>query len=491
MKKAAVSLLLAALGMTTPTWKDVDRLVSEQKLEEASTAAAEIRAAAKKSRNEPEETRALIREVQLRTALHGYETAVRFLKEEPWPKGLKSRTVLNLFYARSLVTYAQAYGWEIGQREKVDTKGVVDLKAWTREQIFAEAARAFAEVWSEREALGKEPASSLAEFVETNTYPPGVRPTVRDAAAYLFVELLADSAGWRPDQSNELFALDFPALVAGNAAASAGVKLDDPAVHPLLRMGAVLDDLEAWHGGRREREAELEARLERLRRIHAAFTATPDRDLIRKDLAARLPAFRSLPWWAMGQAEFAEMTRESEKPGNLVRARALALEGEKAFPDSVGGRRCRSVVSGIEAPSWQLAAMAADGPRKRSVEVTYRNLPALHFRAYALDLEKRLAAARDYNLLPAYRELNELVASGKPVAVWTVELPPTPDFKPHRTFVTPPMTTPGLYAVVASQRQDFAREPNQILAANVLVTDLVLAVRSTNYRWRRGPRSLR
>ncbi len=232
MKKAAVTLLLAALTVTLPTWKDVDRLVSEQKLEEASRAAAEIRAAARKSGNETEETRALIREVQLRTALHGYETAVRFLKEEPWPKGLSGRTVLNLFYARSLVTYAQAYGWEIGQREKVDTKGVVDLKAWTREQIFAEAARAFAEVWKERAALGKEPSSSLAEFVDTNSYPPGVRPTVRDAAAYLFVELLADSAGWRPDQSNELFALDLPALVAGNAADVGGAEARRPGGPP-------------------------------------------------------------------------------------------------------------------------------------------------------------------------------------------------------------------------------------------------------------------
>ena len=78
-------------------------------------------------------------------------------------------------------------------------------------------------------------------------------------------------------------------------------------------------------------------------------------------------------------------------------------------------------MAGIEAPSWQLAAMASDGPRKRSVEVTHRNLPALHFRAYALDLEKRLASARDYNLLPAYRELNDLVASGTPAAAWTVD----------------------------------------------------------------------
>ncbi|HSB35569.1 MAG TPA: alpha-2-macroglobulin family protein, partial [Thermoanaerobaculia bacterium] len=66
-----------------------------------------------------------------------------------------------------------------------------------------------------------------------------------------------------------------------------------------------------------------------------------------------------------------------------------------------------------------------------------------------------------------------------PASAWSVDLPPTPDYASHRTFATLPAMAPGLYAVVASQRKDFAREPNQIVGATVLVTDLVLAVRST------------
>src|SRR4051794_36929566 len=60
-------------------WKRVDKLVGEQKLEAASAEVAKIREAARASGNEEELTRALIKEVQLRIALHGYETAVRFL----------------------------------------------------------------------------------------------------------------------------------------------------------------------------------------------------------------------------------------------------------------------------------------------------------------------------------------------------------------------------------------------------------------------------
>ncbi|MGZ5426439.1 MAG: hypothetical protein ACXWE1_04465, partial [Thermoanaerobaculia bacterium] len=74
------------------TWKEVERLVSEQKLEEASQRVAKIREAARAAGDEANEAKALVREVQLRTALHGYETSVRFLKEQPWPKALLPRT---------------------------------------------------------------------------------------------------------------------------------------------------------------------------------------------------------------------------------------------------------------------------------------------------------------------------------------------------------------------------------------------------------------
>ena len=48
----------------SPAWKHVDKLVDEQKLEEAARAVAEIRGAARHSGDEAEVTRALVKEVQ-------------------------------------------------------------------------------------------------------------------------------------------------------------------------------------------------------------------------------------------------------------------------------------------------------------------------------------------------------------------------------------------------------------------------------------------
>ena len=437
-------------------WKEVERLVSEQKFEEAATRVGKIREMARAAGDEANEAKALVREVQLRTALHGYETAVRFLKDQPWPQGLLPRTTLRLFYAQSLVTYAQAYGWEIGQREKVASKNAVDLKAWTRDEIQAEAVRAYADVWKDREALGRNPVNAVAEFVEPNNYPKEIRGTLRDAAAYLFAALLADTSGWRPEQSNAVFALDARALIAGDAAVSTLVKLDDPAVHPLLKLGAVLDDLEAWHSAAGEKEAALEARLERLRRLDAALADAGDKAAIRKDLAAKLHAYADVPWFSMGKAQLADFTRAEDKPGNLVRARTLALEAIQAYPKSLGAQRARSIVGQIEAPDFSIAAMAADGAGRRSIEITHRNLPVLYFRAYAVNLEARIGRAKDYNLLPQGPELDALVAKEAPVAAFEAVLPATTDYKSHRTFVTPPALGRGLHVVVASADHRFA-----------------------------------
>ena len=178
------------------SWADVDRFVKEQKYEEAAKAAESLLSAAKAKGDEKDWTKALVTVTQLRIGLHGYETAVRRLRDEPWPKGPMSRAQLGLLYGHSLVTYQRAYSWEIGQRERVDTKGAVDLKAWTREQILAEALKAALEVWGMREALGKEPVTAAELVVDPNSYPKEIRGTLRDAVSYLLVDLLADTAGW-------------------------------------------------------------------------------------------------------------------------------------------------------------------------------------------------------------------------------------------------------------------------------------------------------
>jgi uncharacterized protein YfaS (alpha-2-macroglobulin family) len=465
-------------GLASPAagWKEVDRLVGEEKLQAALDLATKIREAAQAKGDASQWARGLIRETQLRMGLHGYETAVRFLREQKWPDEPLAHALLDLFYAQSLTVYQGAYGYEIGQREEVVSTAVPDLKQWTRAQIYLEAQKAFLSAWKHRAEWGDTPATVVEEFVSPGDFPPEIRGTLRDAVSYLYAALLAEESVWEPAQDNELYRLPLETMIEGApGAAGADALAADEGAHPLLKMAAVLGDLEAWHRDRARPEAAFEARRQRLEHLHASLTTDDDQTRLRKALADALARLGdSYPWWSRGQATLAEWTRGLDEPDAIVHARAIALAGAKKHPDSVGGALCKRIVAEIEAPQYTLAAMASDGPGKRSIQVTHRSLPRLWLRAYALDLDARLRTARDYNLLPAWQEVQDLVTKAKPAASWSIDLPPTPDYRDHRTFVTPPLQRPGLYVVVASARQDFAGPRNRRAGVNLVVGDLVL-----------------
>ncbi len=384
---------------TVPGWADVDRLVSEQKYEAAATEVAELRERARKAGDDAGWAKALIRETQLRIGLHGPEAAVRFLQDQPWPKDRLGRAALLLYRAHAYVTYNQEYAWEIGQRERLSGTSS-DLKTWTSEQIFGAATASYAELWKTREALGAEPIARLADYLDANNYPPEVRGTLRDALSYMFIELLGNTQGWSAAQSEDVFQLDLAALLKGDVTRSRNVNLADPAVHPLLRIAAVLDDLEAWHLARRERDAALETRLTRAKLLFAHFTADADRARIVKDLDGRLAAFRDRPWWAMGNGVLAQL---EEQLGHRLRTHTLAAAGAAAYPRTPGGQLCRSIAARLEAPDYQLAAMEADGRHQRSLLVTHSNLPSLTLRAYPIDLERRLLQGGDFSDIPLWQ----------------------------------------------------------------------------------------
>jgi alpha-2-macroglobulin len=456
----------------TPAWQAIDKLVEEQKLEAAREKLAELRASAEASKSYSDWTRALIRNVQLQSGLGGIETAVKTLRQAKWPDDSLSQLVLELYYAETLRNYMSAYAYAIAKRERVDSTSVVDLSVWTRDQIFAEALAALQRVWAQREALSG-PADIFGPYVNLNNYPAGIRDTLRDVLSYHIVELLENTQNWRAAEQNEVFRLDHAALLSEKAPAPGGVA--DASVHPLQRAIHVLNDLATWHAQQKHAEAALEAQLEALRLLHANFSQKAERDAQTKALTSLLERSRSQSWWAMGQLLLAQWSRAD---GALPLAREQAQQCTKAFPDSHGGKGCARLIAEIEAPEFSLSGMLVDGPQRRSVAVLHRNLKQLFFRAYPLDLQKRIEGARDYNLLPNAKELQSLLKT-EPVAAWQVSLPDLGDYQEHRTYVTPPLKKLGYYVVFAAPQAEF-NEQTRVEAAQLFVSELVVRQRADN-----------
>lgn len=447
-------------------WKVFERLVEEQKYAEAEKW---IQKRLEQVKDEPvEATRCLVRLAQVRITLHGYEKALKGLFEAEWPKDPVSEAILNLYYAHTLQTYAEAYEWELRRREPMIGESR-SIKDWSYDQIQAEARLAYAKAYGARELLGTIPVKALEEYIKPNTYPEGIRPTVRDAVTYLFAEALANIRAWSAQEFADVWKLD----VMGLLAEAQAVESLDISRHPLELAASILGELEAWHQSRGEAEAALEAWLQRARILHESLQDEMAMIKVREALEKRLENCRHLSWWAMGMADLASFYRAEAGPNALEDAHRVATRCLSAMPNTPGGQRCKAIAADIEMPDYSLKAMASDAPGKRSIAIEYKNLSRLYFRAFRLDISS------DEKILELIRpDAAEQVCAGQaPDYEWNVELEPTKDFRMHRAFVVPPFREPGVYFILASARSDFSRGNNALRGVHMVISDLVILKR--------------
>ncbi len=174
----------------------------------------------------------------------------------------------------------------------------------------------------------------------------------------------------------------------------------------------------AWHAASGEREAELEARLERVRRLQGIFTESDDRQAIRADLEERLPALPQgrLVGHGNGAAVRALAGRgcaRQSHPSPQGRAggprRVPRIAGRPAMPGHRSRPSRRPTISSRPCPPT-----ASTGARSRSCT---RTCPRSSSARTRFDLEQRIGSASDYNLLPAGNEVRELMKS-RPAAAW-------------------------------------------------------------------------
>lgn len=456
-------------------WTAVENLIKDQRLEAASERVTAIRESARAEGDELDWTRALVEETRLRNALHGYETAVKDLRKAPWTDDPLWRAVLELHYAEALINYHDRYGHQIRGRERVISDDEIDLEKWTSEQIVSAAHRALGRAWASRADWGDRPLGDLSLFIEQNDYPARIRGTLRDAVAYLWVDLLANTSYWSPVESHGIHRLDAAALIRGDVDADRDPA--DPELHPLQRLCLVLKDLECWHTAARRPEAAHEARLTRLENLHADLPR--EQAAITAHLADLQDRFdRGYPWWSMGQWLLAEFMESGDGPAPRRDALATALAGQERHPESVGGRRCAHKLAELKRPEFNLAAMSVDAAERRSIRITHRNLDRLYLRAWRYDLEGQTAHPYQGRALwPARKTIEDWVATRDPDLVWTVDLPATPDYESHVTYSALPACGKGAYVVAASARQDFDERLNRIVAVDLIVSDLVLIAR--------------
>lgn len=466
-----------------PVWGEAETLIGEQKYDAALTVTKKILAQARQDKNSKLIGEALVRATVLHVGLSGFETAVVFLRTEAWPQTASERVLLNLFYGHALLNYSRMYGWEIRQREKTVTTEKVDLKAWTLLQLSEEIGKAFQAALADDGLMGAPMPDYFRPYILENTYPAGVRPTLRDAVVYLSSGFLADTSFWRPTDAAESYRLPLSKLAMG-VGLPAKVAMGDETVHPLVRMAWLLDQHARSHQQAGRRDAALEARYELLRRLHAAVDQTGDRRLIQDALAAwqRKAETKSLAWWSQGQALLGRWIKDaaadSQSQLEALREAQAGIQNKASSAD-YGVASCLDLRSDILRPSLSIESMKVDGAGQRSILVEHKDLSRIYLRAYKVDLEKQIQSQPHHNFWTLWDAdpLNAILGGrfGSPVATWKMDLPTTGDHRPHRSFTVPPLQEPSGYFIVASANEKFERSrESAVVFSNLLISDLVM-----------------
>ncbi|MDR0966972.1 MAG: hypothetical protein LBM75_10845 [Myxococcales bacterium] len=450
-------------------WKAIDRLIEQGKFERASKELSHLRAQAMAAKDEATWARALIREAELP---RDFEAAVNLLMSSAWPSAFEWQAALHLAKARALIGYLAQHRYDIDQRERLASTQDRPISTWTRAELRAEIDRAFFAAWQKRERLAQLPFDTFKDVIERNDFPEKIRPTPRDAVTYLWVEALADSFQWRPEQRSGVFALSTERLLRPDPALSNGNFLTDEATHPLLKIAVLLGDLEHWHLSTDAREAALETLRVRLETLAPLVTAA-QRDVVLADFDARLGAFSSAPWWAMGMASLADQLSKRDRLEDQIRALALARSGREAFPDSAGAQRCNDLIARLELPRFELSSGSVDGPRKRSLSIEHANVKEIFLRAYPVDLVRLITRTTSQGWSGS-RHIEEFMRNAKPAAAWSVRLTDPGDYRAHRTFLVPPLDRPGGYFIVASLREDFDAAKTVLQGRTLMISKFVI-----------------
>ena len=167
-----------------------------------------------------------------------------------------------------------------------------------------------------------------------------------------------------------------------------------------------------------------------------------------------------------------------DQGGDWVEARKIAERGAKVFPDSVGGKLCANFVAEIDSKSLNITTERVWNQPWPKIQVNYRNITEVHFRAIAQDWSRYLQRRynRPENMTP--EELTALLRQA-PTFEWSAKLPPTTDYKPRVEELPAPATLkPGFYILIASCDPKFAGNDSPLSYADVWVSELAIIVRT-------------
>ncbi len=432
-----------------------------------------------KDRAWDEAIRAIGRKVALEGTIQGNkpEEKIVRMKAEIDKAPDKMKPLMQAIIAHWYWHYFQHNRWRFMQRTRTaEAPGAgADFTTWDLPRLFAEVDKQFGKALAAKDWLCDIPVSDFTMVLEKGAMPDAYRPTLYDFVAHEALKFYSagEQAGAR---AQDAFDLSAETPIFSNAAEFlrwniATTDKESPTYKALL----LYQDLMRFHEKDRDPAAFLDADLERyVFGKNKAFG--PEKDERFKAAMKR---------WAEEHADHRISSRALYQwasvlhaEGDYGAAHKIATQGLNRFPDSPGGALCYNLLGQIEAKSASASVERVWNKPWPKIAVTYRNVDKVWFRIVQLDWTQRLRFSTRHPEQLDYNERSNLLKL-KPVHAWSVDLPPTADFKERvESAPAPDHLEPGFYYIIASFDRNFAQSQNQVAYSSFWVSDLALVMRT-------------
>ncbi|MBL8830411.1 MAG: hypothetical protein JNM18_25780 [Planctomycetaceae bacterium] len=373
--------------------------------------------------------------------------------------------------------YFQHNRWRFMQRSRTAAAPGNDITTWDLPRILQEIDQQFAASLKSADQLKQIKITEYNDLIESGTLPDMYRPTLYDFMAHSALEFYAagEQAGNQAEDAFEASA-DSP-LLGGLDEFLAWQPQTTDENSLKLRAIRLYQDLLRFHRD----DADVPARLDTdlLRLIYAKNIAVGD-EKEERYLAAMQRLADANATHELSSKALYHVAQQLFDDGDRVEARRVALQGKQRFPQSIGGKLCHNLIVEIEAKGSQITIERVWNEPRPTIDVQYRNLTKIYFRAVPFDFEAWLKSAKQrYNVMQMdQNERKALLA--KPAALsWNADLPATDDYKDRiERLPAPAGVKPGSYYLIASHDEQFRENDNAITFQDFWVSDLALVIRT-------------
>jgi uncharacterized protein YfaS (alpha-2-macroglobulin family) len=464
-------------GPRDAAWREVESATQQGLPQTAIERLDPIITAALAEKSYAEAVKGIGRKIALQGAIQGHKPEEKIVRLEAElakaPGAMKP--MLEGILAHWYWHYFQQNRWRFMQRTQTATAPGPDLQTWDLARILAEIDRHFVAALADEKSLKASPIRDWETLLPIGTVPDVYRPTLFDFLAYEALQFYQTGEHASVTAEDEFEVEASSPIFAAPADFVRWTPQTTDRTSPKLKAIALYHALLKFHQSDSDRAAYYDADLARLRYGRNVARGEDKGDHYKAALRRFIDTTSSHEISARALAALATQLDEEQQP---AQARALAQRGLDAFPESAGGALCFNLIARLEAKSAELATETVWNAPWPTLDVTYRNITKVYFRAIALDFSAHLEASRwSYHTTDSAR-LKKLLAQ-PPALAWSADLPPTTDFK-LRTENLPAPTTlkPGFYVIVASHEPSFGGNDDQLSVATVWVSDLALVLRT-------------